>query len=179
MAQTIAWNSAGRSSLEVPVGLCLCLYSSGAHFCLCLRCSLTEFRISWQVLSSISSSQGLLLGDICSWYMSLYTPLISSLVAQGQQALWQIAPSPSVTQARAAAAPADGSTCSFLQWLQCARTSCKEGRGRGICEVPIMSWIFIQEDISIESLFASCIDMPSLCAVFAIWLSYLKLSSAW
>ena len=45
--------------------------------------ALMEFRISWQICSSISSSQGVLLGNLHSWYISLYTPLISSLVDLG------------------------------------------------------------------------------------------------
>ena len=61
----------------------LSLSSSWAHSCLCQRHSLMESRISWKNFSPISASQGLLPGSLHSWYMSLYTSLISSLVDPG------------------------------------------------------------------------------------------------
>ena len=83
MAWTLSWNLAHGSDLEVPVGLCLSLSSGWVHSHLCWRHSFTEFRISWWMFSSISAAQGLLPGDLCSWYMSFYTFLISSLVNPG------------------------------------------------------------------------------------------------
>ena len=75
VAQTLSWNSAHRFGLGVLAGLCLSISSGWVHSHLCQRCSLMESSISWQTLSSVSASQGLLLGSLCSWYMSLYTPL--------------------------------------------------------------------------------------------------------
>ena len=85
----LSWNLASWSGLEVPAGLYLSLSSGLAWSHLCWRHSLMESRISWQIFSSISASQGLLPGDLCSWYTSLYTPLISSLVDLRQMS-WMV-----------------------------------------------------------------------------------------
>ena len=139
MVWTLSCNLACRSGLKVPPGLHLGSSSSWAHPCLCQRHSWTEFRISWWTFSSISASQGFLPGNLCSWYTSLNTPCISSLVklkpmsstaddstsrshsGEGCQQPWQMAQS-----------------CSFLQWLQYVKTSCTEGTGSGIHGAPIM-----------------------------------------
>ena len=68
--------------LWILLGWCLCralpwfLLQLGAWPHLCWRCSLRESRISWQILFSISASQGLLLGNLHSWYTCHCTPLL-------------------------------------------------------------------------------------------------------
>ena len=79
----LSWNLAHRSGLEVPAGLYLGLSSGWAHSHLCQRHSLTESRISWWTLSSISASQGFLPGNLRSWYTSLCIPQISSVFNLG------------------------------------------------------------------------------------------------
>ena len=80
---TLAWNLAWGSSQEVPTRVHLSSSSGCVGTHLHQRHSLTESRISQWRLSSISSSHGLILGDLCSCYMSCYISAISFLVDPG------------------------------------------------------------------------------------------------
>ena len=57
-----------------------------------------------------------------------------------QRVPWQLTPPPSLAQARAVASPSRWFNHILSSWwLQHARTSCKEGTGGVICEVPIVN----------------------------------------
>ena len=147
--------------------------------------SLTVSRISWWIFSSVSASQGLLPDNLCNWYTSLYTPLISSLVDLGPMSLM-----------------VDGSTLrshpgkhSHWPWQMVQSYS--------FCPVAT-AWVNIQcnrnrwwnlqgshhgylsrKALASSCLSAFCTEMPVSCASFlavmvlAIPLSYSRISSTW
>ena len=181
----LSQNSTCGSGLEVPAGLCLSLSSGRAWFCLCWRHSLMESRNSWQIFSSISASQRLLPGNLHSWYISLYTPLIFSLVDLG--------PTSSMADGSALRpCPAEGchqlqqmaQSCSFLPVAAACRNILY--RRNGWCNLRDSHHGYSSTKASASShLSISHMDTPSsfisflAAAIFAVWLSYVKLSSVW
>ena len=96
-----------------------------------------ESRISWWTFPSVSALQGFLPGILHNWYTLLYTPLISLLVILGPM-------SSMADDSALRSCPGWGChqpwqmawSCSFLLVAAVSKTSCIEGTGSRIWEVP-------------------------------------------